>query len=196
MTRMSLPLNSTASREVVAVQDAAVEGAEARKFRHVRHREMARRHDDVVEFLRRHLVVGKVVGLDGELRRLVVIRNMARRRAEAHPAADAGLLDAALDVIPQHCARRVGTDRPAEMFLERVVGEFQAFLRARSTTDSDTCCHGPARRIHRARCARCSSTGRPNLPASRSTPLRESRRPWRRRIGRLGGRRFRMDPHR
>ncbi|AUW47048.1 hypothetical protein CUJ84_pRLN2000510 (plasmid) [Rhizobium leguminosarum] len=65
-----------------------------------------------------------------EFLRLIVEANHAHRRAETYPVADVRLLDAALDVIPEHGARRIGGDRLAEMLLEGIIGEFEAFLRA------------------------------------------------------------------
>ena len=115
--------------EIMAVQDAAVEGREALEIGHVGHREMPGGDDDIVELFRIGDVVGAVMRGDGEFLRLVRIGHHAHRAVEAHPFAHAGLLDAALDVVPQHGARRIGADRPAEMLLESVVGEFQAFLR-------------------------------------------------------------------
>ncbi len=56
--------------------------------------------------------------------------HVPNRVAELHVFADVAALDPARDVIVQHGARRIGRDSPAEMLLEGVVGEFQAFLRA------------------------------------------------------------------
>ena len=115
--------------EIMAVQDAAVEGRKALEIGDVGHREMPRGDDDVVEFLGIGDVVAAVMRGDGEFFRRVGEGHHAHRAVEAHPFAHAGFFDAALDVVPQHGARRIGADRPAKMLLERVVGEFQAFLR-------------------------------------------------------------------
>ena len=65
--------------EIVAVQDAAVESLEARKFRDIGHREVSGADDDVVEILGRVGVVGEVVRGHGELARLLVsIRSCVR----------------------------------------------------------------------------------------------------------------------
>ena len=125
---LALELHGVA--EIMAVQDAAVEGREAFEIRHVGHREMAGGDDHIVEFFGVGDVVGAVVRGDGEFLRLVGIGDHAHRAVEAHPFAHARFLDAALDVVPQHGARRVRADRPAEVLLEGVVGEFQALLRA------------------------------------------------------------------
>ena len=124
---LALELHGVA--EIVAVQDAAVECRKTFEIGHVGHRKMPRRDDDVVEFLGIGDVVGAVMRGDGEFLRLVRKRHHAHRAVEAHPFLHAGLFDAALDVVPQHGARRVGADRPPKVLLERVVGEFQAFLR-------------------------------------------------------------------
>ena len=116
--------------EIVAVQHAALERLEAREIGHVGGREMARRDDHVVELFRIGDVLLAVMHGDGEFLGVVRPGHHAHRRVEAHPFAHARFLDAALDVVPQHGARRVGGDRPPEMLLEGVVGEFQAFLGA------------------------------------------------------------------
>ena len=61
---------------------------------------------------------------------LLVPVDHADRRVEADPFPHARLLHAADDVVPEHFARRIGGNRLAEMFFERVVGEFEAFLRS------------------------------------------------------------------
>ena len=116
--------------EVVRVHDAAGEFLDAVEMRHVGRREVARRDHYIVEFLGIDLVRIPVVHGDGELAAGIGIGDHAHGTVEAHPFAHVGLFDAALDVVPQNGAGRVGRDRVAEMLLERIVGEFQAFLRA------------------------------------------------------------------
>ena len=184
MIRTSLPLNSSASRKSWACRTRPLKVSKPSNSGTfgVEKWPVATMTSSKSSVTIRSLT--QVVRGDGELARvLVVMVDHAHRRAEADPVAHARLFDAALDIVPQHCARRIGADRPSEMLLEGVVGEFQAFLRARSTRDSGTCCNGPARHIRRARCARCSSTIRPNRPASRSRRPPECRRPWRRPTG-------------
>src|SRR5690606_12389391 len=55
---------------------------------------------------------------------------LAHRAVEADVFAYVGLFDAPLDVIPEHLARRVGADRPAEVVIEAVIGELQSLLGA------------------------------------------------------------------
>ena len=65
-----------------------------------------------------------------EFAAVVVVLDIAHRRAKADPVAQARLFDTALDVVPEHGARRIGGDWPAKMLLEGIVGEFQALLGA------------------------------------------------------------------
>jgi len=116
--------------EIVRVQHPAVEPFEPLKVRHVRGREMAGGDHHVVELFRGTGVRLQVLRGDREFPRILRIGHPAHRGAKADPVAHAGLLDPPLDVVPQHLARRIGGDRLAEVLLERVVGEFEALLRA------------------------------------------------------------------
>ncbi len=114
--------------EIVRVQHAAVEGFETLEVGHVRRREVAGRNHDVIEFLAVFVILLFVVCGDCEHSRGFVVGDVTHRRIEANPRAHAGLLDATLDVIVQHRARRIGCDRLAEVVLEKIVGELEAFL--------------------------------------------------------------------
>ena len=89
------------------MEDAAIEGPEAFELRDMRRREMAGRNHDIVELLGLDMVVDEIVGGDAELARVLIIGDVAHRRAEADPVAQAGPLDATLDIVPQHGARRI-----------------------------------------------------------------------------------------
>ena len=115
--------------EIVGMEDAPVEAAEALVLGHVRRREVTAGDDDVVELLGVLLVFHQVVDRDGEALGVFVVLDPADRRPEADVVAHAGFLDPALDVVPQHRARRIGGQRPAEVLVEGVVGELQALLR-------------------------------------------------------------------
>ena len=82
----------------------------------------------MIEVLGVHPVLHPVMDGDVEFLFLFVPFHHAHRRIEAHPFPHLGLFDAALDVVPQHGAGRVGGDGLAEMLFKRVVGKFQAFL--------------------------------------------------------------------
>ena len=84
-----------------------LESLEALEVRHVGHREMPGRDDDIVELFRVGDVIGAVMRGDGEFLRLVRPGHHAHRRVEAHPFLHAGFFHPALDVIPQHGARRI-----------------------------------------------------------------------------------------
>lgn len=55
---------------------------------------------------------------------------MLDHRVEADVVAHPSLVYAALNVVPQHLARRVRGNRPAKMLIKAVIGELQAFLGA------------------------------------------------------------------
>ena len=114
--------------EIVRVQHAAVEGFETFEVGHVRGREVPGGDDHVIELLGILDVLVQVVRGHLEHARALVVGDVAHRRVEAAPVAHAGFLDAALDVIEEHRARRIGCDRPAEVILEKVIGEFESFL--------------------------------------------------------------------
>lgn len=116
--------------EVVGMQHAAVEGLHPFEIGDVRRREVAARDHDVIELLVIHAVLGTVMRRHRELLRLLIETHHAHGRAETHPFAHIGLLDATLDIVPEHGARRIGGNGLAEMLFERIVGEFQAFLGA------------------------------------------------------------------
>ena len=116
--------------EIMRMQNAPVEGVEARKFRHVRGAEVAGCHHDMVEFFGIGVIVLQVVDGDGELARRRIMGNMPDRRAEPDPGAHPGAVHPAFDIVEQHRARRVAGDLFAEMFLKGVIGKFQPFLRA------------------------------------------------------------------
>ena len=110
------------------MHDAAVEGADAFEEGHLGGGEVAGGADHMIEFLGVHPVLHPVMDGDVEFLFLFVPFHHAYRRIEAHPFAHLGLFDAALDVVPQHGAGRIGGNRLAEMLLKRIVGKFQAFL--------------------------------------------------------------------
>jgi hypothetical protein len=91
---------------------------------------VARGDDDVVEVLVIHPVFHQVMRGDGEVALGLVVADHADGGGKADPVADAGLLHPALDVVDQHGARRIAGDLLAEVFLEGIVGEFQALFRA------------------------------------------------------------------
>ena len=68
--------------------------------------------------------------VDGKKLRLDVERDMPDGVAELHILADVAALDPARDIVVQNGAGRIGRDGPAEMLLEGVIGELQAFLGA------------------------------------------------------------------
>ena len=114
--------------KIVRMQHAAAEVREARELGYVGDREVAGGHHHVVELLGVALVARVVVHGHRELAGRFVVGDAARRRVEADVLAHPGLLDTALDVVEQHLTRRVGAHRPAEVLVEGVVGELQAFL--------------------------------------------------------------------
>ncbi len=125
-----LALELVGAAEVMRVHDAARKLFQPLEIGNVGGREVARRHHDEIEGLGQHLVLDEILDRDGEELRLGVERDMPDGVAELHVFADVAALDPARDIIVQHGPRRVGRDGPAEMLLERVIGEFQAFLGA------------------------------------------------------------------
>jgi len=67
---------------------------------------------------------------DGEVVGLRVEFDIVDDGVEVDPVLDVGLLNAAIDVIVEHFTWGEGGDSLAEVLLERVVCEFQAFLRS------------------------------------------------------------------
>jgi hypothetical protein len=114
----------------MGMQHAAVELVETGVFRHVRHAEVARGDDDIVEVLGIHPVGLQVMHRDGEVALVLVVVDHPDRGAEADPVADPCLLHPALDIVEQHGARRIAGDLLAEMLFKGIVGELQPLLRA------------------------------------------------------------------
>ncbi|MNH17802.1 hypothetical protein D3C79_774870 [compost metagenome] len=116
--------------KVVGVQDTPGEPLEAFKLRHVWGREVPAGHHHVIEHLLDAKPRAVVVGAHGELAGVFIEADVFDCGIEADVVAHPGLLHAALDVVPQHFARRVRGNRPAKVLIEAVVGELQAFLGA------------------------------------------------------------------
>src|SRR5579863_3554270 len=113
----------------MGVQHTARKLIETWKFRNVRDGEVPCRTDDVVEHLGPHLVFVQILDRDAKFACYRVVFDETDRRAEIYVLAHIALLDAALDVIVQHGARRVRRNRTAEMLFEGIIGKFQTFLR-------------------------------------------------------------------
>src|SRR5690606_6313250 len=114
--------------EVVRVENAARKLIETGKLRDVRHREVTAGAEDIVNLGGRQRVLNEILDGDGELFRLWIVGHPADRVVELDVMRDAVPLDATLDVVVQHGARRERRDGAAEMLLEGIVGELEAFL--------------------------------------------------------------------
>src|SRR5579859_3122192 len=114
--------------EIVCMQDATAKTLEAGEAWRIRCREVAARVDDIIELFRRRCAGGIVLRSDGEFPGCGVEAHLTNRRIEADIRPYAGFLDASANIVPQHLARWIRGDRFAEMLLEGVVRELQAFL--------------------------------------------------------------------
>ncbi len=86
--------------------------------------------DHVIELGRDEFVGNEILDGDDELARLVIVGAPADGVIELDVVAHTALLDAALDVVVQHGARRERGNGPAEVLFEGVVCEFEALLGA------------------------------------------------------------------
>lgn len=115
---------------IVRVQHAPREFVETFEGRDVRGGEVATRVDDEIEFSRRGGVGDEVVRGDRELAGGGRILDRADRGVELPVVTDVRAFDPTGDVVVQDCTRRAGGKRAAEVLLEAVIRELQAFLRA------------------------------------------------------------------
>ena len=116
--------------EVVGVLDRAGEGVDALEPGHVGEAEVAGGDDDAVELGGGGAARAEVLHGHGEVVLVAVVVHPAHGRGELHLVLDLRPAHAAVDVVPQHFARWVGRDRPAEVLVEGVLGELQGLLRA------------------------------------------------------------------
>lgn len=93
--------------KIVSVQDTPGEALEAFELRYVRGGEVATGDHHVVEHLLDADPCAVVMGADGELARLLVEADVLDHGVEADEIAHPGFFHAALNVVPQHLARRI-----------------------------------------------------------------------------------------
>ncbi len=126
----ALALESLGAAEVVSVADRAGEGLDPLEVRHVGEAEVAGGHDHPVELGAGGLARAQVLHGHGEGVLVAVVVHPADGGGELDFALGLGAADAAVDVVPQHLARRVGGDGAAEVLVEGVLGELQGLLGA------------------------------------------------------------------
>ena len=111
------------------MQDPAGEAVDPFEARHVRDREVAGGHDDVVELLLVVRLLVQVRRAHREPARRLGVGDVAHRGAEPDVLAHVGLLGPAEDVAVENRVGRERGNRLSEMLLERVVPELQRLLR-------------------------------------------------------------------
>jgi hypothetical protein len=120
----------------VRVKHSSLELLDAIEVGHVGYMEVTRASEDPVKpldslFRGSHWPIGSVFDNSHfEVISLSVEFHTPDDSVEVNPVFNVGLFNAAIDVVMQDFTRRIGRDRLAEMFLERIISELKTLLRA------------------------------------------------------------------
>src|SRR5690625_7448454 len=112
----------------MGVDNVARKGFNSCKVWHIRCGEMSGPNNDVIKLFGRRLTGLQVFYGNRELLRGVIKFNPAHDRCEANIFFDIRFLGTAIDVVPQHCSRRVRRDGSSLVMVQSILYKMYCFF--------------------------------------------------------------------